>query len=59
MSVKILYNSILNQTEKMPQYLETFKTCVCEDIAIKKKRDLYNSIQWTPKQQKEFDRLQP
>ena len=55
MSVKILYNSILNQTEKMPQYLETFKTCVCEDIAITKKRDLYNSIQWTPKQQKEFD----
>ena len=55
MSIKACYNRILHNAESAPQTIEKMKTACAEDYAIIHKAPIYNSIKWTPEQQRAFD----
>lgn len=55
MGIKQLYRGVLHGLDSLPVKAETLKTTIAEDIAIARKRKLYEKVQWSEEQQREFD----
>lgn len=55
MSAKDVYKSLLNAARAIPDHVELTKTKIAEDIAIIKKKPLYENIHWSDGQQQQFD----
>lgn len=55
MSAKGVYRSLISITRAIPDYIEITKTIIAEDIAIVKKKPIYENIHWSVEQQRQFD----
>lgn len=49
------YRKLIKRTEKRPEKISLFKTRIAENFAIIRKRRFYKNINWTKKQQAEFN----
>lgn len=55
MKSKKIYLRLKNFLEKLPNELDLLKTTVAENMAILRKRPIYEKIKWSSEQQKYFD----
>lgn len=53
--LKKSYRRIIEKSERSPERIRLLKTRIAEDFAIFRKRPFYKAVEWTKKQQNEFD----
>ena len=56
MRIKGIYDSVIRGIERLIERVDHLKTVIAEDRAIALKKPIYSSVQWTPEQQRQFDK---